>query len=66
MNRTAIMEALKSYPPVGPHPLLVTPANAARYMDVELECGRARIAANRTALDAARTPEYYRDRKSVV
>ena len=29
-------------------------------MDVELECGRARIAANKTALDAARTPEYYR------
>ena len=64
MNRTAIMEALKSYPPVGPHPLLVTPANAARYMDVELECGRARIAANKTALDAARTPEYYRTPES--
>jgi hypothetical protein len=29
-------------------------------MDLELECGRARIAANKTALDRARTPEYYR------
>jgi hypothetical protein len=40
--------------------MLVTPEKAARYMDVELECGRARIAANKMALDMARTPEYYR------
>jgi hypothetical protein len=40
--------------------LLFTPEKAARYMDVELECGKARIAANKTALDKARTPEYYR------
>jgi metallo-beta-lactamase class B len=64
MNRTEIMEALKSYPPSGPHPLLVPPAKVARYMDVELACGRARVAANRTALDAARTPEYYRTPES--
>ena len=46
------------YPPVGPHPLLFPPDKAARLMDVELECGRARIAANRTALNA-HAPEYF-------
>lgn len=60
MNKTAIMEDLHTFPPPGQHPLLWTPEKAARYMDVELECGRARIAANRTALNATRTPEYYR------
>jgi hypothetical protein len=60
MNRTAILESLRAYPPAGLHPLLVSPEKAARLMDVELECGRARIAANRDALDAARTAEYYR------
>ena len=59
MNRTAIMEDLHTYPPKGPHPLLWPPEKVARYMDVDLECGRARIAANRTTRDAARTPEYY-------
>jgi metallo-beta-lactamase class B len=59
MNKTTIMEDLHTYPPPGPHPLLWAPEKAARYMDVELECGRARIAANRTALDRARNPEYY-------
>jgi metallo-beta-lactamase class B len=59
MNRTALMESLHSYPPVGPHPLLFPPDKAARLMDVELECGRARIAANRTALNAAHKPEYF-------
>ena len=60
MNKGYIMEDLHTYPPPGLHPLLWSPEKAARYMDVELECGRARIAANRTALDAARKPEYYR------
>ncbi len=60
MNKTAIMEDLHTYPPPGPHPLLWPPEKAARYMDVELECGRARIAANRTALNGTRPPEYYR------
>src|SRR5262249_31125395 len=60
MNRTTIMESLHTYPPSGAHPLLVTPEKAARYMDVDLACGRARIAANKTVLDAARTPVYYR------
>ena len=59
MNKTTIMEDLRTYPPPGPHPLLWAPEKAARYMDLELECGRARIAANRTALDRARNPEYY-------
>ena len=60
MNRTATMEALRTYPPAGPHPLLFSPEKAARLMDVELECGKARIAANRTHLDRARGPEWYR------
>lgn len=60
MLKTATIEALRQYPVAGPHPLLVTPEKAARYMDVELECGKARIAANRHALDLARGPEYYR------
>jgi len=59
MNKTAIMEDLHTFPPPGAHPLLWTPEKASRYMDVELECGRARIAANRTARNATRTPEYY-------
>ena len=40
--------------------MLFSVEKAARYMDVELECGKARVAANKTALDAARGPEYYR------
>ena len=60
MLKTATIAALRNYPVSGAHPLLFTPEKAARYMDVELECGRARIAANKTALDAARGPDYYR------
>jgi metallo-beta-lactamase class B len=60
MLKTATIAALRQYPVAGPHPMLFTPEKAARYMDVELECGRARIAANKMALDLARTPEYYR------
>jgi metallo-beta-lactamase class B len=60
MLKTATIAALRSYPPTGPHPMLFAPEKAARYMDVELECGKARIAANKTALDKARGPEYYR------
>ena len=60
MLKTATIAALRSYPVAGPHPMLFTPEKAARYMDVELECGKARIAANKTALDAARGPDYYR------
>ena len=60
MLKTTTIAALRSYPPAGPHPMLFTPEKAARYMDVELECGKARIAANKTALDKARGPEYYR------
>jgi metallo-beta-lactamase class B len=60
MLKTATIVALRKYPVAGPHPMLFTPDKAARYMDIELECGRARIAANKTALDKARGPEYYR------
>ena len=60
MLKTSTIAALRTYPPSGPHPMLFTAEKAARYMDVELECGRARIAANKTALDKARGPEYYR------
>jgi len=60
MLKTETIQALRQYRGTGPHPLLFTPEKAARYMDVELECGKARIAANKTALDKARTPEYYR------
>jgi metallo-beta-lactamase class B len=60
MLKTATIAALRRYPPTGPHPMLFTPEKAARYMDVELECGKARIAANKTALDKTRDPEYYR------
>jgi len=60
MLKTATIAALRGYPPAGPPPMLFAPEKAARYMDVELECGKARIAANKTALDRARGPEYYR------
>jgi metallo-beta-lactamase class B len=60
MLKTATIVALRKYPVSGPHPMLFTPDKAARYMDVELECGKARIAANKTALDKARGPDYYR------
>ena len=60
MLKTETIAALRKSPLSGPHPLLFTPEKAARYMDVELECGRARVAANKTALDKARGPEYYR------
>ena len=60
MLKTATIAALRKWPVSGAHPLLYTPEKAARYMDVELECGKARIAANKEALDKARTPEYYR------
>jgi hypothetical protein len=59
MNKTALMEDLHTYPPPGQHPMIWSPEKAARYMDVEIECGKARIAANRTALDKARNAEYY-------
>ena len=60
MLKTDTIGALRKYPPTGPHPLLVTPDRAVRYMDVELECGKARVAANKTSLDKARAAEYYR------
>ena len=59
MLKNETVAALRKWPVSGPHPLLFTPEKAARYMDVELMCGRARIAANKFALDKARGPEYY-------
>jgi metallo-beta-lactamase class B len=59
MNRTSIMNALHTYPPSGSHPLLMSPEKTARYMDIDLECGRARIAANKSVLDRARNAAYY-------
>jgi metallo-beta-lactamase class B len=60
MNRIADMEKLRTYPPAGPHPMIFSPEKTARYMDVELECGRARLAANIARLNKERGPEYYR------
>jgi metallo-beta-lactamase class B len=60
MLKTATIQGLRTWPVSGAHPLLWSPEKTARYMDVELECGRARIAANKHALDQARGPEYYR------
>ena len=48
MLKTATIAALRQYPVAGPHPMLFTPEKAARYVEVELECERARIAANKT------------------
>ena len=50
MNKLPAMEALaKQYPAAGAHPFLYPPAKFARYLDIMLECGRARVAALPTA-----------------
>ena len=43
------LEALGRAYPTGPHPLLYGPQRFARYLDIMLECGRARLAALGTA-----------------
>ena len=45
INKLPAMEALGKQYPGGAHPFLYGPARFSRYLDVMLECGRARIAA---------------------
>jgi len=45
MNTLPMMEALGRQYPTGPHPLLYGPQRFARYLDIMLECGQARLAA---------------------
>jgi hypothetical protein len=39
------MEAIARQYPTGPHPFLYAPEKFSRYLDIMIECGRARIAA---------------------
>ena len=43
------MEALGKQYPTGAHPFLYGPARFSRYLDIMVECGRARLAAMETA-----------------
>jgi len=45
MNKLMTMEQLAKQYPTGAHPLLMGPPKFARYLDIMLECGRARLAA---------------------
>lgn len=45
VNTLPRMEALARQYPTGPHPFLYGPPRFARYLDIVLECGRARLAA---------------------
>jgi metallo-beta-lactamase class B len=45
MNKLPAMEAIGKQYPTGPHPFLYAPEKFSRYLDIMLECGRARIAA---------------------
>jgi len=45
VNTLAAMQAIGRQYPAGPHPFLYGPERFARYLDVVLECGRARLAA---------------------
>lgn len=45
MNKLPAMEAMSKQYPKGPHPLLMGPEKFSRYLDIMLECGRARLAA---------------------
>jgi metallo-beta-lactamase class B len=45
MNKLPMMEGLGKQYPTGAHPLLIGPARFSRYLDIMLECGRARLAA---------------------
>ena len=45
MNKLPMVEALARQYPTGPHPFLIGPPRFARYLDIMLECGRARLAA---------------------
>jgi metallo-beta-lactamase class B len=45
MNKLTAMEQMTKAYPKGAHPLLMGPQKFARYLDIMLECGRARLAA---------------------
>ena len=45
INKLPAMEALGKQYPTGAHPFLYGPAKFSRYLDIMLECGRARLAA---------------------
>jgi metallo-beta-lactamase class B len=45
VNKLPVMEALGRQYPAGPHPFLYGPERFGRYLDIMLECGRARLAA---------------------
>lgn len=45
VNKLPAMEALGRQYPTGPHPFLYGPDRFSRYLDIMLECGRARLAA---------------------
>ncbi|MBI3048803.1 MAG: MBL fold metallo-hydrolase [Acidobacteria bacterium] len=45
VNKLPMMEAIGRQYPAGPHPFLYGPQRFARYLDIVLECGRARLAA---------------------
>jgi metallo-beta-lactamase class B len=49
INKLPAMEALGKQYPTGAHPFLYGPAKFSRYLDIMLECGRARLAALETA-----------------
>jgi len=48
VNKLPAMEALGQYP-TGAHPFLYGSARFGRYLDIMLECGRARLAALESA-----------------
>jgi metallo-beta-lactamase class B len=45
MNTQMAMEGIRDKYPTGNHPLLLTKDHASRYLDIMLECARARLAA---------------------
>ncbi len=45
MNKLTAMEQMTKAYPTGAHPLLMGPQKFARYLDIMLECGRARLSA---------------------
>jgi hypothetical protein len=45
MNSLMVMQSIREKYPTGNHPLLLAKNKADRYMDIMLECARARLAA---------------------
>jgi metallo-beta-lactamase class B len=48
MNKLTAMEQMTKQYPSGAHPLLMGPQKFSRYLDIMIECGRARLAALET------------------